>query len=313
MPGTFFPCPGASTPAMYYQDVTGVVNTPSLPVFEPQTYSVPMTLKGDAFTSATLAKAYEWATPIPPADASAFSGPVNINVNVSEGVYPTDAAGSLQVFSDAFAGTANVTATLLVGPLSRPKPTLLQKTGSAAEIAVISALTRALTAECPPCGVLYGTFTAPVISGLRKIVQDPDDPNYMVLATLDIPPTIALPDIPGLTAEQIALWNDLNENLALLDPLAEALAESIDRAQGAYDAGNEFWAAAQLANFNDYYQQDLTYATAVDSDAVMLGLVSASGGPGTPEPSTWTMMLLGFAGLGYLGYRSSRKSIALAV
>jgi PEP-CTERM motif len=33
---------------------------------------------------------------------------------------------------------------------------------------------------------------------------------------------------------------------------------------------------------------------------------------GVPEASTWVMMLLGFAGLGFAGYRSSRKSIALA-
>jgi len=31
-----------------------------------------------------------------------------------------------------------------------------------------------------------------------------------------------------------------------------------------------------------------------------------------PEPSTWAMMLLGFAGLGYAGYRASRKNVALA-
>ena len=31
-----------------------------------------------------------------------------------------------------------------------------------------------------------------------------------------------------------------------------------------------------------------------------------------PEPSTWAMMLLGFAGLGFAGYRASRKSAALA-
>jgi hypothetical protein len=29
-----------------------------------------------------------------------------------------------------------------------------------------------------------------------------------------------------------------------------------------------------------------------------------------PEPSTWTMMLLGFAGLGFVGYRASRKTFA---
>jgi PEP-CTERM motif len=46
--------------------------------------------------------------------------------------------------------------------------------------------------------------------------------------------------------------------------------------------------------------------------------VSTPGYPGTftatfvPEPSTWAMMLIGFAGLGYLGYRSRKRSAALA-
>jgi hypothetical protein len=31
----------------------------------------------------------------------------------------------------------------------------------------------------------------------------------------------------------------------------------------------------------------------------------------TPEPSTWAMMLLGFAGLGFAGYRTSRRTAAL--
>jgi len=34
--------------------------------------------------------------------------------------------------------------------------------------------------------------------------------------------------------------------------------------------------------------------------------------PAVPEPSTWAMMLIGFAGLGYAGRRASRKSAALA-
>jgi hypothetical protein len=29
-----------------------------------------------------------------------------------------------------------------------------------------------------------------------------------------------------------------------------------------------------------------------------------------PEPSTWAMMLLGFAGMGFVGYRASRKVTA---
>jgi hypothetical protein len=31
-----------------------------------------------------------------------------------------------------------------------------------------------------------------------------------------------------------------------------------------------------------------------------------------PEPSTWAMMVVGFAGLGFAGYRKSRKVAAVA-
>ena len=36
------------------------------------------------------------------------------------------------------------------------------------------------------------------------------------------------------------------------------------------------------------------------------------GDPVVPEPSAWAMMLAGFAGLGFLGYRASHKSVARA-
>jgi PEP-CTERM motif len=32
-----------------------------------------------------------------------------------------------------------------------------------------------------------------------------------------------------------------------------------------------------------------------------------------PEPSTWTMMLVGFAGLAFAGYRRSRRAASIAV
>jgi PEP-CTERM motif len=35
-------------------------------------------------------------------------------------------------------------------------------------------------------------------------------------------------------------------------------------------------------------------------------------GSAVPEPSTWAMMVIGFAGLGYAGYRSSRRAAATA-
>ena len=42
-------------------------------------------------------------------------------------------------------------------------------------------------------------------------------------------------------------------------------------------------------------------------DNVQLGTVSA-----VPEPSTWAMLILGFAGVGYMAYRR-RSPAALAV
>lgn len=56
-----------------------------------------------------------------------------------------------------------------------------------------------------------------------------------------------------------------------------------------------------------------------NDDLIFLQVFDVSGlgtvvvGPGIPEPSTWAMMLIGFAGLGFAGYRSSKKrSAALA-
>jgi PEP-CTERM motif len=47
-----------------------------------------------------------------------------------------------------------------------------------------------------------------------------------------------------------------------------------------------------------------------ESDNHTVGFFTQVGG--VPEPSTWAMMLLGFAGLGYAGYRASSKSAAVA-
>jgi hypothetical protein len=42
-------------------------------------------------------------------------------------------------------------------------------------------------------------------------------------------------------------------------------------------------------------------------------LVSDPAVAAVPEPSTWAMMLLGFAGLGFMAYRRSRKDRGLAL
>lgn len=51
-------------------------------------------------------------------------------------------------------------------------------------------------------------------------------------------------------------------------------------------------------------------AVQTDSGSVLITAVSANAT--VPEPSTWAMMLLGFAGLGFFGYRRARPKRAVA-
>jgi hypothetical protein len=54
------------------------------------------------------------------------------------------------------------------------------------------------------------------------------------------------------------------------------------------------------------------YGVVVATPSAALDYVAAGVTASTPEPSTWAMMILGFAGLGFGGYRASRKATTLA-
>jgi PEP-CTERM motif len=49
-----------------------------------------------------------------------------------------------------------------------------------------------------------------------------------------------------------------------------------------------------------------TYALGINDPGQIVGLTF-----GVPEPSTWAMMLIGFAGLGFMAYRRTKKSAAV--
>jgi hypothetical protein len=55
-----------------------------------------------------------------------------------------------------------------------------------------------------------------------------------------------------------------------------------------------------------------TFGVAVATADVSLDYVANGVTASTPESSTWAMMILGFAGLGFAGYRASRKTATAA-
>jgi hypothetical protein len=57
---------------------------------------------------------------------------------------------------------------------------------------------------------------------------------------------------------------------------------------------------------SDYFPPDGGQAVILASGALTSGTLTV------PEPSTWAMMLMGFAGLGFAGYRASRRTAAAA-
>jgi PEP-CTERM motif len=59
-----------------------------------------------------------------------------------------------------------------------------------------------------------------------------------------------------------------------------------------------------------------SYSRSAIADVASIGTFFASNeiatfGPGIPEPSTWAMMAVGFAGLGFAGYRKARAGATL--
>jgi hypothetical protein len=55
---------------------------------------------------------------------------------------------------------------------------------------------------------------------------------------------------------------------------------------------------------------DVTFGRG-DSSALITGLISNAVAVSTPEPSTWAMMILGFAGVSFLAYRRRNQGAAL--
>jgi hypothetical protein len=72
------------------------------------------------------------------------------------------------------------------------------------------------------------------------------------------------------------------------------------------------WAEFLVDNLGDNFivwRNNLPNLLGIFETAVICDVVDPV--PGVPEPSTWAMMLIGFAGLGFTAYRRTKKSAAV--
>jgi len=77
---------------------------------------------------------------------------------------------------------------------------------------------------------------------------------------------------------------------------------------GDYNGGNYGHFASAFAD--PYFYIDPSFVNASKYNIVLSNGIANSPVSGIPEPSTWGMMLLGFAGLGFASYRRTKKSVA---
>jgi hypothetical protein len=113
-----------------------------------------------------------------------------------------------------------------------------------------------------------------------------------------VTPTTAGPVVWGFFGAPL---NDNNPNDVSITPFATGVGGTIS---GKWDAleGNNTTLAAQVENILNG-RSYINFHTTQFGGGEIRGNISA-----VPEPSTWAMMVLGFAGVGYMAYRRKAKS-----
>lgn len=147
--------------------------------------------------------------------------------------------------------------------------------------------------EDVPSGFNFGTFISPIDLS----------PGIYNLSSLE-PFSVEFP-LPGFPPEVLS-------NIDIRTPIDQTEVKITQFAPGVESLNFE---GVTLFLYNyDEYPRGLYIGGNVDNFYEFLGYEGPSSGtylalsPAVPEPSTWTMMLLGFAGLGFAGYRQAKRA-----
>jgi hypothetical protein len=167
------------------------------------------------------------------------------------------------------------------------------------------AIAAALLTELPPAAALTGVLAG--LSGIgavkaNQIARDPIDPNYTrlprpVVHRVPAPPT-------RLTVRERLAYEELGANLLRQSALANAAWTSYNRAAGATQAGNKFWARVQYDLAVSYVHQ-LGWTT-MAQPRLQVNFVHALQAAGVPDVSITAAQALSWeTGIGANGLPSS--------
>ncbi len=134
------------------------------------------------------------------------------------------------------------------------------------------------------CAVALGVGSGATwaLSGeLNELALDPADPNFTQIAVPVTPPFTGLSVGPGITQNEVDSVNAFISNQTQAIGLARAMITSINRAQGAFEAGNTSWENKQMNAASQYAVQ---LSALLDAQAALQANVkSALTGVGFPS------------------------------
>jgi hypothetical protein len=131
------------------------------------------------------------------------------------------------------------------------------------------------------------------------------DPTYEI--------TDAVTSSPDLTVEDLMFYEDhAPVDLATLDP-SVPIGGGTPETDAVLDAADmeevDYAGLPQSADYPGYF---LAQGEVFEPGGTTPVAWFVDGYTAAPEPSTWALMLMGFAGLAYAGYRASRKAVSIA-
>jgi hypothetical protein len=167
------------------------------------------------------------------------------------------------------------------------------------------------------------SFTSPTFTNINKLLPVNDNsqatgvndlgtvvgfyqegPNFT--AFVDERGAITSFQFPGSTSTQALGVNDLGDIVGDYIGADGEMFGFLDNG-GKFSTINPPGATSSTANGINDLRQIVGFYTAADGNTIGF-MTSNKIGATIPEPSTWAMMLAGFAGLGFLGYRQTRRA-----